>query len=156
MVSVSRSWLRHGGWLAALALVLLMLLLPRSAGARPIGATDDDTPPTVGYTVDGNPGNGGWYRGSAGGDYLVVHWTVTDPDSTISSTSGCEPAIRIDGPNTGTTRTCSATSDGGTTSVTTKMLKIDADPPTGVSPGPSRSADSNGWYNHSLTIGGTG
>jgi hypothetical protein len=151
MVSVSGSWLRHGGRLAALSLVLLMLLLPRSAGARPIGATDD-TPPTVTYTVDGIVGNGGWYRGSAGGDYVVVHWTVSDPDSTISSTSGCEPAIRIDGPNTGTTRTCAATSDGGTTSVTTKMLKVDADPPTGVSPGPSRPADSNGWYNHSLTI----
>ncbi|HEY2938287.1 MAG TPA: hypothetical protein VGJ27_00595 [Gaiellaceae bacterium] len=156
MVSISRSWLRHGGWLAALSLVLLMLLLPRSAGARPIGATDDDTPPTVTYTVDGTVGNSGWYRGSAGGNYVVVHWTVSDPDSTISSTSGCEPAIKIDGPNTGTTRTCTATSDGGTTAVTTKTLKVDADPPTGVSPGPSRSADSNGWYNHSLTIAWSG
>jgi hypothetical protein len=156
MVSITGSWLRHGGWLATLLLVALMLLLPRSAGARPIDAADDDSPPTVTYTIDGIPGNSGWYRGSAGGDYVVVHWTVSDPESAISSTSGCEPAIKIDGPNTGTTRTCTATSDGGITTVTTKTLKIDAEPPAGVTPGPSRSADSNGWYNHSLTIAWSG
>ena len=57
-----------------------------------------------------------------------MHWTVTDPESAIISTTGCEPAIQVNGPNTRTTRTCSATSDGGTTTVTTKSLKIDATP----------------------------
>src|SRR6266487_1464248 len=156
MVSVTRSWLRHGGRFTPLLLALVMLLLPRSAGARPVDAAADDTPPSGTYTIDGMVGSNGWYRGSAGGDYVVVHWTVADPESTITSTSGCEPAIKIDGPNSGTTRTCTATSDGGTTGVTTKTLKIDADPPTSVSPSPSRSADANGWYNHSLTIGWSG
>lgn len=145
----SRSWLRLLGRQTLLALALLVLVLPGSAAAYPIA--DDDTPPIVSYTVDGIVGTNGWYRGSSGGDYIVLRWTVSDPNSTITSTSGCEPAIRIDGPNTGTTKTCSATSDGGTTTVTTKTLKIDADPPTGVSPS-ARATDANGWYNHAVTI----
>jgi large repetitive protein len=156
MVSIARSWLRHGGWFTALSLALVALVLARSAAARPIGAADDVTPPSVTYTIDGTSGTNGWYRGSPGGNYVVVHWTVSDPESTIISTSGCEPAIKIAGPNTGTTRTCTATSDGGSTSVTTKTIKIDADPPAAVSASPSRPADANGWYNHSLTIGWSG
>ncbi|HYX87980.1 MAG TPA: hypothetical protein VE753_01290, partial [Gaiellaceae bacterium] len=139
-----------------LSVALVLLLLPRSAGARPVAAGDDTTPPSVTYTIDGIVGSNGWYRGSTGGDYVVVRWTVTDPDSPITSTSGCEPAIKIDGPNTGTTRTCTATSDGGTTGVTTKTIKIDADAPTGVTASPSRPTDANGWYNHALTISWSG
>src|SRR5437667_284541 len=116
----------------------------------------DDTPPSVSYTIDGINGTNGWYRGSTGGNYVVVHWTVTDPDSPISSTSGCEPAVRIDGPNTGTTRTCTATSDGGTTAVTTKTIKIDATAPTGVTAAPARFPDANGWYRNPVTISWSG
>jgi hypothetical protein len=47
---------------------------------------------------------------------------------------------------------CSATSDGGTTTVTTRLLKIDADPPTGVAGSLSRAADYNGWFNHPVTV----
>jgi hypothetical protein len=112
----------------------------------------DDTPPSVTYSIDGITGTNGWYRGSAGGNYVVVHWAVSDPDSPITSASGCEPAIRIDDPNTGTTRTCSATSAGGTTAITTKQIKIDGDPPSGVAGTPSRGSDANGWYNHSLSV----
>src|SRR5262245_36491876 len=112
----------------------------------------DDTPPSVTYAIDGINGTNSWYRGSAGGNFVVVHWTVSDPDSPISSTSGCEPAIRIDGPNPGTTRTCTATSDGGTTAVTTKTIKVDADPPTGVSAAAARIPDQSGWYNLGVGI----
>jgi hypothetical protein len=130
-----------------MAILGLMWLAP-AATTRPL----DDTPPSVGYTIDGINGTNSWYRGSTGGNYVVVHWTVSDPDSAITSTSGCEPAIRIDGPNTGTTRTCTATSGGGTTAVTTKTLKVDADPPTGVSAAAARAPDQNGWYNHPVGI----
>ena len=116
----------------------------------------DDTPPSISYTIDGINGTNNWYRGSTGGNYVVVHWTVSDPDSPITSTSGCEPAIRIDGPNPGTTRTCTATSAGGTTAVTTKTIKIDADPPTGVTAAAARSPDQNGWYNHPVGISWNG
>src|SRR5215210_6989928 len=104
MISVSRSWLRHWGWFTPLFLGLAIVVLPRAASARTFGAGNDTTPPTVAYTVEGITGTNDWYRGSAGGNYVVVHWSVGDSDSPLSSTSGCEPAIKINGPTTGTTR----------------------------------------------------
>jgi hypothetical protein len=129
VVSPPRSLLRRRIWTASLALVSAFLLLPAASPARPY-LPADDTPPIVTYSVDGIIGNNDWYRGRAGGfRYIVLHWTVTDPESQIIETIGCEAAIRIDSPNTGTRRTCTATSDGGTTSVTTRLLKVDAEPP---------------------------
>jgi hypothetical protein len=128
----------------------MLLVIPATAAA-------DTTPPQVSYTLDAISGTNGWYRGSTHGNYLIVKWLVGDPDSPITSTTGCDPAVRIDGPNTGTTRKCSATSDGGTTEITTKVLKIDADPPAGVSASLTRGPDFGGWYNHPVGIswGGT-
>ena len=40
----------------------------------------------------------------------------------------------------------------GTVSVTTKVLKVDADPPAGVSANFARGADFNGWYNHPVGV----
>src|SRR5438270_501841 len=153
MVSRERSWLRRIGRLLppSVAVLGLMWLAPAASPGLL-----DDTPPSVNYTIDGINGTNGWYRGSTGGNYVVVHWSVSDPNSPISSTSGCEPAIRIDGPSTGTTRTCTATSDGGTTAVTTKTVKIDATAPTSVSAAPNRSADANGWYRNPVTINWSG
>src|SRR6266480_2501649 len=108
--------------------VLAGLALLFVAAASP--SVLDDTPPSVAYAIDGIPGTNGWYRGSTSGDYVVVHWTVSDPESPITSTNGCEPGPPI-GPNTGTTRTCTATSAGGTTAITTKVIKVDGDPPSG-------------------------
>jgi hypothetical protein len=134
----------------ALGLVLMLLVIPATAAA-------DTTPPQVSYTLDAISGTNGWYRGSTHGNYLIVKWLVSDPDSPITSTTGCDPAVRIDGPNTGTTRKCSATSDGDTTEITTKLLKIDADPPAGVAASLMRGPDFGGWYNHPVGInwGGT-
>jgi len=132
--------------------VLGLMWLPPAASPSLL----DDTPPSVNYTIDGINGTNSWYRGSTGGNYIVVHWLVSDPDSAITSTSGCEPAIRIDDPNPGTTRTCSATSDGGTTAVTTKTIKIDADPPTGVNANAARAPDHGPWYQQPVGIGWKG
>jgi hypothetical protein len=120
--------------------------------AVPSAAAADDSPPIVTYSIDGIVGLNKWYRGSTHGNNIVVHWSVSDPESPIISTTGCSPADQIPGPNTGTTRTCSATSDGGTTTITTKLLKIDASPPTGVAASLSRGADYHGWFNHPLGI----
>jgi hypothetical protein len=149
VVSRERSWLRRVGRLLppSIAVLGLMWLAPAASPGLV-----DDTPPSVNYTIDGINGTNAWYRGSSGGNYVVVHWTVSDPNSPISSTSGCEPAVRIDGPSPGTTRTCMATSDGGTTAVTTKTIKIDATAPTVATAAPTRSADSNGWYRNPVTI----
>ncbi len=150
MISPPRSQLRRKAWYTALVVTSsVLLILPQAPDARVL---TDTTPPVVTSSIDGIPGNHDWYRGSAGGNYIVVRWSVSDPESPIISTSGCEPAIQINGPNTGTTRTCSATSDGGTTSVTTRLLKIDATPPTNLQANAVRPPDHNGWYNQSVNI----
>jgi hypothetical protein len=157
VISPPRSQLRRKAWYTALALgSAVVLVLPQAPSARVLAVPlTDTTPPMVSYSVDGIDGNNNWYRGSVGGNYIVVHWTVSDPESPIISTSGCEPAIQINGPNTGTTRTCSATSDGGTTTVTTRILKIDATPPV-TTAAPSRPPNSAGWYRAPLSIGWSG
>jgi hypothetical protein len=142
----------HTPWYTALGL-LALLLFPAAAKTRV--ALQDDTPPLVAYSIDGITGSNGWYRGSSGGAFIVVHWTVSDPDSPITSTTGCEPAIRIDDPSTGTTRTCSATSDGGTTTITTKLLKVDATPPA-TTPAPSPAPNANGWLRSPVSVAWNG
>jgi hypothetical protein len=132
---------------AAVAALPLLLAVPGSAAVA-----NDDTPPVVTYTVNGIIGTNGWYRGSSSGNFITVNWSVSDPEGPILSTTGCEPGDPIAGPNKGTTRTCSATSDGGTTTITTKNLKVDADPPTGVSASFARGADFNGWFNHPVAV----
>jgi hypothetical protein len=142
---VHRTW-----WYTALGLAAFFLS-PPPAEARYI--LQDDTPPGVAYSVDGIVGTNGWYRGSASGAFIVVHWSVS---GSITSTTGCEPAIRVDDPSTGTTRTCTASGPGGTTSVTTKLLKVDATAPTGLTASASRSPDHNGWFNASVGISWSG
>jgi large repetitive protein len=153
VISRQRSWLRRVGRLLPPSVAVLGLMWLAPAGSPGLL---DDTPPSVNYTIDGINGTNGWYRGSTSGNYVVVHWTVSDPDSSISSTSGCEPAIRIDDPNPGTTRTCSATSAGGTTAVTTKTIKIDSDPPSGVVANAARAPDHGAWYRQPVGIGWNG
>jgi len=124
------------------------VLLPHAASAQ---ALIDTTPPVINYSIDGIEGLSAWYRGSTRGNFVVVHWSVSDPESPILSTTGCEPAVRVNGPSAGTTRACTAVSDGGSNTVTTRVIKIDATPPA-VGARASRSPDSNGWYNHAVGI----
>jgi large repetitive protein len=142
---------------AVAALFVALLFLPHAARGLPASddTASDDTPPIVSYTIDGIAGTNDWFRGSTHGNNITLHWSVSDPESPIISTSGCEPAIQINGPNTGTTRTCSATSDGGTTTVTTRLLKIDATPPV-TTAAPSRPPNLAGWYRASLSISWSG
>ncbi len=120
----------------------LAVVVPSSAA--------DPALPSISYSVDGIAGNNSWYRGSTHGNNIVLHWSVTG--ATSVPIGECQPAITFPGPNTGFTQTCSATNDVGTVSVTTKVLKIDADPPAGVSANFARGADFNGWYNHPVGV----
>ena len=85
----------------------------------------DSTGPEVSYAL--NPaapdGDNGWYTGDVG-----VHWTVVDPETTVTTTTGCEDST-LSSDTAGATYTCSATSSGGTTSVTTVSIKRDATAP---------------------------
>jgi hypothetical protein len=122
-------------------------------GAEPVAA---DT--AITYSVSGIVGTNGWFTGSAGGNYVVVHWTVNIPTDQIESSSGCEiGGVRVDGPTTGTTKTCTVTLIGGSQpSTTTSPIKIDNQPPTSLSAGAVRPPDANGWYNHPVAISWTG
>src|SRR5690242_1452599 len=142
------SLVQRASWCVALGLAAAFLA-PGRAAARSI--PQDSTPPIVTYSIDGTLGNNGWYTGSASGPFIVVHWSVSDPDSPILSTTGCEPAIRVDDPDTGSTLTCSATSDGGTTTVTTKLLKVDATAPA-TTVAPNRAPNATGWYRSGVTL----
>jgi hypothetical protein len=128
------------------AAFLVLLWLAPAASPGPL-----DSLPSISYTIDGVTGTNGWYRGSAGGDYVVVRWSVSGADNT-----DCPIATRVDGPNSGTTRACSASNASGTVSATTKLIKIDLDPPTGISAGPMRGPDQNGWYRNPITISWSG
>ena len=108
--------------------------------------------PTISYSITGIAGNNGWYRGSANGDNVILHWSV----SADATDTNCLAAVPVPGDTAGTTRTCWAKSAGGTTTAVTGQLKIDATPPTGVTAKFSRGPDYHGWYNHPVTIGWRG
>lgn len=90
-------------------------------------AVCDTTPPVIVPNVAGTQGNGGWYTGN-----VSVSWTVTDPESSVSSSNGCS-AFSITSDQAATTYTCTATSAGGNASRSV-TVKRDATPPT-VTPG---------------------
>jgi hypothetical protein len=102
----------------------LVLLAPANAGP----ALNHDRLPTIKYTISGIRGTNGWYRGSRGGNYVVLRWTVRDPQADVVFTSGCQKEI-IKGPTSGSTRTCIAASDNGINTMTTRLIKVDGDPP---------------------------
>jgi hypothetical protein len=108
----------------ALASSSFVLYAPPKAGP----ALNHDRLPVIEYTISGMRGTNGWYRGSRGGNYVVLRWTVRDRGALVIVTSGCNEEI-INGPDPGSTRTCIAWSDNGMASDTTKLIKIDADPP---------------------------
>jgi hypothetical protein len=85
-------------------------------------ATDDITKPVVRANVNGTLGNNGWYRGDA-----TVTWEVSDPDSEVTETTGCDAAT-VTADTAGTAFTCTATSGGGTTAVSTTVMR-DTVPP---------------------------
>lgn len=91
------------------------------AGTDPLNPPADSTPPAITATVDGDLGDNGWYISN-----VNVSWTVTDDESDVSSTEGCE-ATDVTADTDGVTFTCTATSAGGTAweSVTVKRDATD-------------------------------
>jgi hypothetical protein len=124
---------------AALTGLALFFVLVASASA---------STPTITYSIDGISGTNGWYRGSAHGDNVVVHWSV----SLDTTSTNCLAAVPVAGPTKGTTETCWAANASGRTTAVTRPIKIDATPPTRVAARLSRRPDVNGWYNHPVTI----
>jgi hypothetical protein len=96
----------------------------------------DHSPPVITPTVTGTLGANGFYRSD-----VQVSWAVTDPDSAITSSSGCSP-VSITADTTGTSLTCSAVSEGGQ-NASTITVKRDVTPPTLTLP-PDQMANATG------------
>lgn len=101
----------------------------------------DTTPPVITPNVTGTLGNDGWYVSD-----VTVTWTVTDPDSSVTSTSGCGPTT-VSSDTSGLTLTCTATSAGGTASQSV-TIKRDATPPMISCTVP----DQNVWHGGDVSV----
>jgi hypothetical protein len=86
------------------------------------GVFADSTPPVITSNVAGTLGDNGWYVSDA-----TISWTVSDPDSAITSMSGCGTTV-LNVDTTGNTYTCFASSGGGASSVSV-TVKRDATAP---------------------------
>ncbi len=115
------------------------------SGATSPCPPSDTTAPVVVPTISGTLGANGWYVSN-----VTVTWSVTDPESAVTSTPGCGPTT-ISSDTTGTTLTCTATSAGGTTSVPV-TIKRDATPPTITYLGQNPAPNANGWNNTAVTL----
>ena len=115
-----------------------------SVSAPNLTVLTDTTPPNITPTIQGPLGLNGWYRGD-----VFVFWSVNDPQSGITFTSGCgTSSITFD--TNGTNITCSAGSAGGSTS-STVTIRRDTTPPSIFGnrfPFPNAS----GWNNSDVTV----
>jgi hypothetical protein len=133
---------------AVLLLLAVGALLQTPAAASVPDLPSDETPPVVVPIIFATLGLNGWYVTN-----VTVNWSVTDPDSPVRETRGCDAkTLTVDTP--GITLSCYARSDGGEVTVS-KTFKIDKTAPA-ASANPARAADLNGWYNHALPVGFSG
>ncbi len=108
----------------------------------------DSTPPVVSAEISGIAGNDGWYVGDA-----IVNWSVTDSESNITNSSGCD-AVTLAIDSSGTTYTCTATSAGGMTTESV-TIKRDATAPMATAT-PSPLPNSAGWHKASVSVAFSG
>jgi hypothetical protein len=103
----------------------------------------DPTAPVITPAVTGALGANGWYTSD-----VVVTWSVSDPESGISNSTGCAPATtNTDGASF--TMTCTATSAGGT-STQSVTFKRDASAP-GLAVPANATATAAAWDGANVT-----
>lgn len=107
-----------------------------------------DSPPAVEAVIDGTQGTNGWYTTE-----VALQWTVTDEETPEITAEGCEPAT-VSEDTDGQTFSCTATSEGGSTTTIATIAK-DATAPGEVSVTAEPSA-TNGWHAAPFTATWTG
>jgi len=92
--------------------------------------TFDETPPVLEYHLTGTQGQNGWWVSN-----VSVGWTLNDPESEVYAIS-C-PNVQVTADTASTIATCTASSEGGTSSIQVE-IKRDATPPSAsiISPEP--------------------
>lgn len=114
-----------------------------TVSAQVAAGPGDLTPPVVTPTVTGTLGTNGWYTSD-----VHVSFAVSDPESPISSSTGCGAStVNTNGTQT---FTCTATSAGGTTTKSV-TVKRDATVPV-VTATPTGTLGLNGWYTSDVSI----
>ena len=104
----------------------------------------DATPPVIDVHVDGIEGRNGWYLGN-----VQIMLGAYDPDSPVTTQTGCG-ASTLATDAIGASFTCTATSDGGTTTRTV-TVKRDATPPV-ITATPTTAPNAAGWYRTGVTV----
>jgi hypothetical protein len=115
-----------------------------NVGAASFPLRYDASPPTVNGTRSRSPDSNGWYNHS-----LSVHFTGTDSTSGLAS---CVPDPAYSGPDSASASVMGTCHDtAGNAASLSVSFSYDATAPTATAT-PSRNADSNGWYNHELSV----
>lgn len=83
----------------------------------------DQSPPVITSSLAGTAGLNGWYKSP-----VTVTWNVVDEQSAISSPACATETVSTDG--AAQTKSCTATSSGGTASADTGAINIDTELPT--------------------------
>ncbi|HKS66090.1 MAG TPA: kelch repeat-containing protein, partial [Candidatus Acidoferrales bacterium] len=105
----------------------------------------DATPPTVAITPDRSADHNGWYNHA-----LTFTNPGTDATSGIAS---CTVPATYTAPDTATASvSADCTDNAGNVGHGSFNFKFDATAPTNVTVSADRTPDSNGWYNHALTV----
>lgn len=84
----------------------------------------DTTAPLIVPTITGTLGDNGWYTSSP----TSISFAVSDPESGIASSTGCDPASTGDAASFSVT--CSATNGVGLSASDTETIKVDSTDPT--------------------------
>jgi galactose oxidase-like protein/Kelch motif protein len=117
---------------------------PETSNSVTVTLVTDTTPPVITPNVTGTLGNNGWYKSN-----VTISWTVTDPQSAITSPACTTSTVTTD--TAGQTFSCSATSAGGTSS-NSVTIKRDASAPNPPTATKSPAANASGWNNTDVTV----
>lgn len=126
----------------------VMLFSSTRYGPRPhpyLLVSLDSTPPSIQPVVNPAPSPGGWNRTD-----VTVSWTVSDPESAISTSSGCG-AVTLSADSAGTTLTCTATNAAGLSGSASVTVRLDKTPPA-ISALPAPLSNAAGWNNSNVTV----
>lgn len=104
----------------------------------------DIDPPRIDPILAGTLGDEAWYVSD-----VALSWQISEPDSVVSAQTGCE-AQTLTSDSADARFTCSATSDGGSSSREVSIRR-DAGAPE-ISPVITGDAGANGWYTSPITV----
>jgi hypothetical protein len=111
------------------------------------GINIDKTPPDATFALNGPLGTNGWYTGDV---------TITASGTDISTPIVCTPDQFQTADTTGAVFTGSCTNAAGlTTNIAPITIRRDTTDPV-VTAKANRSPDSNGWYNHPVSVSFSG